>query len=461
MSFDFHNDFSPVYADASVFAPNIWALEALSILKEKQVMTGLVYTDYSDEVASYGQTVNVQLPGEFQVNQKAVQGNVSVQEVSASNIQVSLNQHPEVTFTIEDVHLSKSRAELFSIYLDPAVHALARNFDLICMSQYAQFLDNQSGYIDGLSTSNIVESIVDSRRIMNNNKAPDMGRNLLWNPNSEAIALQAEAFTSAERIGDNGTALREASLGRLYGYNNWMSQNTPAISGAVDEVVGAVNNASGYAAGTTTLTVDGFTGELTAGSFLKIGNAGVFRLVSETDTAGDTTSITIDNGLLRAVADDAVITVSDPAAVNNASGYAAGYIGSIALDGYTNTPVVGQMISFGDSATNPIYVIVKVSGANVTLDRPLESAISDDDSAHLGPNGDYNFGFTREAVALVSRPLALPQQANVTAGIASAGGMAIRVLMTYDNDRLATRVTLDALCGIKTLRSELGQVMLG
>jgi len=77
-------------------------------------------------------------------------------------------------------------------------------------------------------------------------------------------------------------------------------------SGTVSGTV-AINNASGYSAGDSTLTIDGLTGTLKAGDFIKFaGHDKVYCL-----TADATTSLSIVPPLVADVSDDEVITYND------------------------------------------------------------------------------------------------------------------------------------------------------
>jgi hypothetical protein len=68
-----------------------------------------------------------------------------------------------------------------------------------------------------------------------------------------------------------------------------------------------VNNAGGYAAGSSTIATDGLTGTLKAGDFIKFaGHDKVYTI-----TADGATSLTIEPALLESVADNEVITYND------------------------------------------------------------------------------------------------------------------------------------------------------
>jgi hypothetical protein len=71
-------------------------------------------------------------------------------------------------------------------------------------------------------------------------------------------------------------------------------------------------------------------------------------------------------------------------------------------------------------------------------------------------------GFHRDALALVNRPLAVPANSlGVQAAVGMYNDLAMRVAMQYNISSQGTQVTLDMLCGVKTLDENLGVVMLG
>ncbi len=136
----------------------------------------------------------------------------------------------------------------------------------------------------------------------------------------------------------------------------------------------------------------------------------------------------------------------------------------IVFDG-TGVPSVGQLVSFkaaGGTLYSPEYCIVQASSTSILLDRPLVNAVADNDIIDLGPNGDYNFGFRREAVALVNRSMDLPEDGTgARSSRAVFNNMSMRVVMTYDGKKQGTRVTIDSLFGIKPLDTAQGMVICG
>ena len=450
--------------DNDALMPEIWANESVAILVENMVATNLVYRDFSEEIAAEGDVVNTRQPSEFEATRKVDTDDVTVQDAESTNIQVPLDQHFHTSFLIRDGEESKSMKDLVQLYLQPAVLSIAQAADKVVLGQWPQFLANNAGVIGGLSSTTAKSYILNTRKVMNENKAYTQGRRLIWNPDGETQALDTDIFLTADKVGDDGTALREASLGRKLGFDHFMCQNMSYVTSGNTVTTGEINNGTGYAAGSTTFTVDGFSAAITAGSWMTIeGDMTPLRVVSTVGGATPTSITVLAPGLVRAVVDDADVTVYTPGAVDLLAGYAAGYAKEITVDGFTVAPQVGQMVAFGNSTATAVYTIIGVNAlVGITLDRPLDAAISDGDAVCIGPAGSFNFAFHRNAIAFVSRPLAMPRRgAGALSAVANYNGIAIRVTITYNGTKQGHLVTVDLLCGVKVLDTNLGAVLLG
>lgn len=75
-------------------------------------------------------------------------------------------------------------------------------------------------------------------------------------------------------------------------------------------------------------------------------------------------------------------------------------------------------------------------------------------------NHTANLAFHRNAFALVTRPLALPMGTD-KAEYVSYDGLGIRVVQSYDISKKKDVISLDMLCGVKTLTPELACRLLG
>jgi hypothetical protein len=457
--------------DNDAFIPEVWAMEGLAILEENMVMARLVHRDFSNEVANFGDVVNTRRPGTFRTQRKTDSDSVSAQDASATNVRVPLDQHHYVTFVIKDGEASKSMKELIQIYLVPGMQTIARGIDRGLIGQVHKYLstsDKRSGRLSNLSSANAKDFALEAREILNKNKAYVDGRNLVLAPSSETALLKTDLFIAANQRGDGGNALENATLGRILGFNTFMDVNVPAITTTnADIATGTITNAlAAGGSGSQAATITGYN--VNVGEYATVaGNDQPTHVTARTLNMADTTAITLNEANKYATGALAVVTVYKKCDVKGA--YAAGYSKEIVVDGWTasKAPQVGQLISFGTGGSRHTYTIIEsfLSAAgeqSILLDRPLDAALADNDLAFPGPAGAFNLAFHRDALALVSRPLARPNsQFGVMAGVASHNDVAMRVTMQYDSSVQGTRVTMDTLCGYAVLDTNLACVYLG
>jgi len=459
------------------WVPEVWAQETLAILEESMVIGNRVHRDFSDEISEFGDTVNTRRPNEYTAKRKGVNDDVTVQASSATNVAVVLNQHIHTSFTIKDKEQSLSFEDLIRVYLNPAALSIARKVDRILMGQVYQFFVNRDGVnktvgqLEGLSVTNVKRRMLELGQSFDENKAPADGRNVIISPRTKVDILELDLFNGANTIGDDGTALRRASLGELLGFDWMMAQNTSSVLTAGVDAVQADELASDAAAGDTVISVDLGTGFI-VGEYITIeGDLMPYKIIGIA-----TNDLTLNRPLRVAVAAGASnITPTatgtvDLAGHTGVTAYPAGYDMEIRVD--TAIPVVGQLVSFSTAGTPNVnlageYSIVDVTAQgggvyHIELDRPLDTAIIDGDIVGLGHQGDYNFAFHRNALAMVMRPLAPPRAgAGALSGVANFNNMALRVTISYEGRGQGHLVTLDVLFGTKVLDASLGVPFLG
>lgn len=463
-----------VNSGMDAWVPEIWAQETLAILEENMVMGNLVYRNFENLIADYGDTVNTRIPAEFVARRKGVNDDVTVQNATAVNIPVVLNQHIHTSFLIRDSESSLAFQDLVDQFLKPAAKSLATDVDRVLTGQVYQFLGNAQNTLGDTTSADIKTRILNARKEMNINKLPMDGRHLVLTPNMESIALELDTFITADKVGDEGTALREASLGRKLGFNIYMAQNAPSISGSV-KTLHADELDADAAKGATALTVD--VGAVVANGqyFTLEGDEQPLRCVSGGGTINIVSSRALRKAVLAAASNLYLYAGNtvDLAGHAGVTAYPAGYVKEIKVDDDDTTgalPQVGQLVAFADTTRATVrtgeYAItaVRVDGTDyyITLDRPLDVALADNDKADFGPDGEYNFAFVREAVAMVTRPLAMPKTGTgALSATVNYNGLAMRVVITYDGDRQGYLVTVDMLMGVAVLRDEAGVPLLG
>jgi len=458
--------------DNDAYIPELWANESLAILEENMVMANLVHRDFQDQLAQFGDVVNTRRPSEHTGRRRTDADTYTAADVSATNVRVSLDQWFYDSFIIKDGEASKSFKDLVAEHIAPAMLTMSRNIDRAVLGRVHDFLNvptRRAGRLGAMSASTAQGYIADAKTILSKNKAPEAGRKLCVSPDSENGVLMADVFVRADARGDGGSALEQARMGRIYGFDTFMAQNVnaPLASGA-EVVAGTITNAEAAdeTVATQPCTVTGY--EVVLGEFVTVAGNDQPTYITAATASTNTTAVTLNEANKYATLALAVATVYKSADVNGSS-YAIGYAKEVLIDGHAASKnlQVGQLVAFGTSTARRTYTVIEATATTTTstsvlLDRPLEVALTDNQVAFPGPAGSMNLAFCRNAMALVTRSLALPPSAfGVAAATASYNGVGMRVVMQYDSLVGGTRVNLDILAGTAVLDVNQACVILG
>lgn len=287
----------------TLLTPTIVAKEALIQLENNMVFGNLVHRAFSNEYKKIGDTVLIRKPHEFStVHDFASSGTVTAQTIVESSVAVILNKLNDITFPITAKELSLNIVDFSEQTIMPAMRAHAQAIDAAIA---ARFVDIAAHY--PVSATPAVADIAGVRTQLNLNKVPFGDRAVVLHPQTEQAYIVLDAFLHAEKRGDT-QALKEASMGRVFGMDWYMDQNiathTEAIATA-PTVVGA-----NVAAAATVIRVSGAT---STSAVLPAGD--VFKITGEANDRGHviTTAETLSGG-------SASVTITPPLMTSLASG---------------------------------------------------------------------------------------------------------------------------------------------
>jgi len=213
-------------ATAAEAIPTIVAARALGSLKSNTVLARLVNRNWSNEVAQYGSTVKIPMPGALVANDKLAQSQVTLQNPALDSKSVTLDRHKEVSFLIEDVAAALSRPELLDIYMAEGIVRIAEAMDsdiAALFSGLVQSVDATAGLDE--------EHFRDARRLINAAKAPMANRYAVLHEDAEYEFLGIEKAVKDDYKGSLGGAVADAWTGRFMGFQTFMDQQIAVVEG--------------------------------------------------------------------------------------------------------------------------------------------------------------------------------------------------------------------------------------
>ena len=215
-------------AETAGFVPQVWAARALDFLRENIVLTRLVARDSDYEPGWVGKTLNLPYPGTFTAQDKAADTVATVQTpTGGATVSVTLSKHKVVDFLVEDFAAAQANSNLLDRYVRPAAIALATAVENDLFALYPSL----TGGTVGTSGTDLTAATVRSaRKLLNDNKAPLDNRALVVSDKDEVALLGDPALQSYFAF-SRREALAEGSIGRLYGFDVYVSQLVPVVTG--------------------------------------------------------------------------------------------------------------------------------------------------------------------------------------------------------------------------------------
>jgi hypothetical protein len=200
------------------------AADALPALMGNLVMGNLVNRDFEPSLAQAGDTVNVPIPPVLVASNLAEGGTVQTQNPNLGNAQIVLNTHAEATFLIPDVTKVLAVPDLLSLYMQPAVVALAEKIESDLMALYSQFTANAT--LGGAATP-ITEATIDAAETaLFQAKVPaSQPKYLVVDASSYSALRQIPRFSEFGSTGEAGLrALVDGSVGKIKDFFVFRSQ---------------------------------------------------------------------------------------------------------------------------------------------------------------------------------------------------------------------------------------------
>jgi len=358
----------------NILTPQIIANEALMQLESNLIMANLVHRDYSKEFVKVGDTISIKKPAKFVA--KNFLGETEDQALSEGNVPVSMDRYVDITVPISSKEMTLDIKDLSEQVIAPAMIAISEKVDGDLLAVGIEKASNKVT----MSNTPSIKDLANVGKALDKKKAPrDNLRNLVLGVDATYKYNTLAEFTDVS-ASDSSETLRNATIGKAYTMNTYMSQNVPA-------------SAAETAGTATSLKVTGTKGE---------------KQFSATNVTPATAKFVEGDEII--VAGERYTVAEDTTASNGTA-----------------------TIKVTEKVVNTIETAVQAT--------PITK--------------EHSLGFHRNGLALVSRPLELPAGAANAAIATSKNGLAIRVVIGYDQKKKTDVISLDMIYGIKDLNDDL------
>jgi len=402
-----------------LLTPTMIAREALLRLKANLAIANEVYRDYSDDYAQIGDTVTVRKPATFEA--KDFSDSIDPQDIEEGKVPVKMDIHKDVSVRVTSKELTLDIENFGTQVLDGAVQAIAESVNQEVADAASKYVPFHVGE-PGDTPDTLKKGFTNPMKKLNINKVPNTNRRLFFDPVAQAELLNLDALVGLDKSGST-EALREASMGRVMGFDTFMDQDIRTHeagtyvenTGDPTEIIAVSHDSDDYTISTVTF---------------------------DSDEAAD------DDMNLRA---GDLFTVTDG---DTGKEYQYVVIEDTAADASNEGELAGVKISPRYHKDDPEESTYQGDGSNDEVE------FTDDEAkGHVS-----NIAFHPNFMALVSRPLEQPMgksQEQAYTATDPDTGLSIRVVMDYSIDNKHDVISLDCLFGKKVIFPQLACQVLG
>jgi hypothetical protein len=210
------------------FIPQVWANEALEILRSNIVLAPLVTKDADVATFNVGDTLHIPYVGTLQAHDKVQGQPVTKQTASATDTTVKLDRHKEVTFEVEDFAAAVSTPLVSQQYAKAAIIALAEQVEADLFSLYSQF----SGTVGTAGTNLDAATLRAINKKFTDNKVPAGNRHVVMSTKDSAALLADDSLQNFFAFNDGSRGdVTTGQLAHIYGLQLHESQMVPTVAG--------------------------------------------------------------------------------------------------------------------------------------------------------------------------------------------------------------------------------------
>lgn len=208
------------------FIPEVWNAQMLLSFREQAIAANLVNRDYEGD-ATKGNTVHITTAVNVAVKDyKAAGRTTTADALSDVGQDLLIDQEKNFDFYVDDIDRAQAAGSM-DAYTTSAAEGLVEDADKFILATAAA---NAGIGLDGAAptTGDAAFNIVrDLRKAFNQGKVPTSQRVLIVNAEFDALLVDASSKITSVDTSGSPAGLRDASIGRLLGFDTYTSENLP------------------------------------------------------------------------------------------------------------------------------------------------------------------------------------------------------------------------------------------
>lgn len=203
---------------SAVFIPEIWSRKVNKATENNLVLANLVLR-LDRDVAKSGDIIHIPFISNLAANDKVAGIDVQFQAPTETEVTLTVDQHKESSFLVEDITAIQADYNLMSLYTDKAGFAIAKAVDT-SLAALASGFSNTFGTFNTAITTDVV---LDSVEQLDSADVPQEDRHFVYREDVKRDLLDLSTYTSHDFV--DGRPVSNGKLGSLYGVDTWMSTN--------------------------------------------------------------------------------------------------------------------------------------------------------------------------------------------------------------------------------------------
>ena len=215
----------------AVFIPTIIAQKCLQRFASYMNLARTVSRDSDWDTAQVGDKIQVPKTGAVTANDKTVGENFTKQNPTGTNVEVTLDTHKEVTFTIDDVTKVMENQNTQMKYAEDGAIALAESLESALLALHAS-IENTVSW-DRTSDTTIDSSMLAIRKFFSEQKVPKLEQRHFYCDGTVFNDLLGTDKYSRYDARGTGKSIKDGQVIRTYGIETWESQLVPTSGSPV------------------------------------------------------------------------------------------------------------------------------------------------------------------------------------------------------------------------------------